>query len=133
MKYKIPFILLRIAQVVTVIILIQTLVFKFWITPEALIESQRIFSAVSTFLFGSDTYESHLRIGSWIIELIMSILLVIPRTVLLWAIGVVWLILWAILLHILVLWFDQLFVMACVVLVCALYIVWYKVFDIKFI
>ena len=63
-----------IIKVVTVAILVQTLYFKFTSAPE------------SIYIFSTLGIEPYGRIGSGIVELIASILILIPRTVLLGAI-----------------------------------------------
>jgi len=67
MKKRIPFIL----RIVVAIILIQTLRFKFTAHPD------------SVYIFESVGLEPVGRIGSGVVELIASILLLIPRTI--WA------------------------------------------------
>ncbi len=121
----------NISKIICIWILLQTLVFKFWLMPDALAESQEIFRKVSSFLFATDGYEMQLRIWSWILELIVSVLLMFKRTTFLWAIWVCGLMAWAIWLHTTVLGYDQLFGMAVAVFLCGLYIVWYEIKEYK--
>ena len=118
-------IILLLARLIAWVILLQTLIFKFGLTPDALAESQAIFRAVSQYLLGTDSYEWLLRISGWVAELIIVILLIIPTTVYLAGIALVLLMISAIFLHITVLWYDQVFVMAILVLIAGLYIVAY--------
>lgn len=67
-------ILIWIIKLVAVIILLQTLFFKFTAAPE------------SVYIFSTLGIEPYGRIGSGIVELIASILILIPRTTLLGAI-----------------------------------------------
>ena len=67
-------ILIWIIKLVAVVILLQTLFFKFTAAPE------------SVYIFSTLGIEPYGRIGSGIVELIASILILIPRTTLLGAI-----------------------------------------------
>jgi hypothetical protein len=102
-------------KILAAIILLQTLFFKF----TGQMESIELFSRLQ--IFGLD--ESIGRIGVGIAELLISILLLIPRTALLGALGVIGLMLGALYFHIAILGFTgpdgQLVAMALVALVSA--------------
>ena len=107
-----------IVKLVAVIILLQTLYFKFTAAPE----SVYIFSTLGIEPFG--------RIGSGIVELIASILILIPRTTLLGAVLGFATMLGAIFSHIFVLGIEiqndggTLFVLAVVTLLCCLILIY---------
>lgn len=61
-------------RLVVSVILLQTLWFKFGIGGQkALEESQMLFISLSNMLFGTDSYEGLFRIGTGILELMVSI------------------------------------------------------------
>ncbi|MGV3697259.1 DoxX family protein [Flavobacterium sp.] len=105
-------IMLRIIKLVAVIILLQTLFFKF----SAAEESVYIFSKLGMEPFG--------RIGSGIVELIACVLILIPRTTLLGALIGFGTMLGAILSHLLILGISvkndggELFTLAIITLLC---------------
>ena len=107
-----------IVKLVAVIILLQTLYFKFTAAPE----SVYIFSTLGIEPFG--------RIGSGIVELIASILILIPRTTLLGAVLGFATMLGAIFSHIFVLGIEiqndggTLFVLAVITLLCCLILIY---------
>ena len=107
-----------IIKLVAVIILLQTLYFKFTAAPE----SVYIFSTLGIEPFG--------RIGSGIVELIASILILIPRTTLLGAVLGFATMLGAIFSHIFVLGIEiqndrgTLFVLAVITLLCCLILIY---------
>ena len=107
-----------IIKLVAVIILLQTLYFKFTAAPE----SVYIFSTLGIEPFG--------RIGSGIVELIASILILIPRTTLLGAVLGFATMLGAIFSHIFVLGIEiqndggTLFVFAVITLLCCLILIY---------
>ena len=114
---KIQVILFWIARVVAAIILLQTLYFKFTGADE----SVKLFLALGVEPWG--------RIGTGVIELIASILLLIPTTVWLGSVLAVGLMVGAIASHILVIGVlredgGQLFLYAMIVLICALFSLW---------
>lgn len=102
------------AQVIAAVILLQTLYFKFTAAPE----SVYIFSALGAEPWG--------RIGSGIAELVVSVLLLIPRTAWLGALGGLAVISGAILSHLTILGIavqndgGTLFMLAVAVFVCCL-------------
>ncbi|OWY20315.1 DoxX family protein [Sphingobacteriales bacterium UPWRP_1] len=102
------------AQVIAAVILLQTLYFKFTAAPE----SVYIFSALGAEPWG--------RIGSGIAELVVSVLLLLPRTAWLGALGGLAVISGAILSHLTVLGIEvqndggTLFMLALAVFVCCL-------------
>ena len=107
-----------IIKLVAVIILLQTLYFKFTAAPESIF----IFSTLGIEPFG--------RIGSGIVELIASILILIPRTNLLGAVLGFATMLGAIFSHIFVLGIEiqndggTLFVLAVITLLCCLILIY---------
>ena len=107
-----------IVKLVAVIILLQTLYFKFTAAPESIF----IFSTLGIEPFG--------RIGSGIVELIASILILIPRTTLLGAVLGFATMLGAIFSHIFVLGIEiqndggTLFVLAVITLLCCLILIY---------
>lgn len=106
-----------IIKLVAVIILLQTLYFKFTAAPE------------SVFIFSTLGIEPFGRIGSGIVELIASILILIPRTTLLGAVLGFATMLGAIFSHIFVLGIEiqndggTLFVLALITLLCCLILI----------
>ena len=106
-----------IIKLVAIIILLQTLYFKFTAAPE----SVYIFSTLGIEPFG--------RIGSGIVELIASVLILIPRTTLLGAVLGFATMLGAIFSHIFVLGIEiqndggTLFVLAVITLLCCLILI----------
>lgn len=109
-KIKPYFTLFNIARVIAAIIMLQTLRYKFLWHPE----SVEIFSQIGM--------EPTWRILTWIAELIVSILLFIPKWVWLWALWTIALMSGAIYFHIAYLWIDLLFFMACITLLCWIYL-----------
>lgn len=110
-------ILFWIARIVAAIILLQTLFFKFTGAEE----SVKLFSALGAEPWG--------RIGTGVIELIASALILIPATVWLGSLLAVGLMAGAIASHVLVIGITrddggQLFLYAVIVLVCALFTFW---------
>ena len=107
-----------IIKLVAVIILLQTLYFKFTAAPESIF----IFSTLGIEPFG--------RIGSGIVELIASILILIPRTTLLGAVLGFATMLGAIFSHIFVLGIEiqndggTLFILAVITLFCCLILIY---------
>ena len=107
-----------IIKLVAVIILLQTLYFKFTAAPESIF----IFSTLGIEPFG--------RIGSGIVELIASILILIPRTTLLGAVLGFATMITAIFSHIFVLGIEiqndggTLFVLAVITLLCCLILIY---------
>lgn len=107
-----------IIKLVAVIILVQTLYFKFTAAPE------------SVFIFSTLGIEPFGRIGSGIVELIASILILIPRTTLLGAVLGFATMLGAIFSHIFVLGIQiqndggTLFVLAVITILCCLILIY---------
>lgn len=107
-----------IIKLVAVTILLQTLYFKFTAAPE------------SVFIFSTLGIEPFGRIGSGIVELIASILILIPRTTLLGAVLGLATMLGAIFSHIFVLGIEiqndggTLFVLAVITLLCCLILIY---------
>lgn len=107
-----------IIKLAAVIILLQTLYFKFTAAPE------------SVFIFSTLGIEPFGRIGSGIVELIASILILIPRTTLLGAVLGLATMLGAIFSHIFVLGIEiqndggTLFVLAVITLLCCLILIY---------
>lgn len=68
-------------RVIAAIILLQTLLFKFGIGgAESLQLSQDLFSKLSLEVLGDPSHEATLRIGTGIMEMVASILMLIPRS-----------------------------------------------------
>ncbi|MFY7740054.1 MAG: DoxX family protein [Flavobacterium sp.] len=107
-----------IIKLVAVIILLQTLYFKFTAAPE------------SVFIFSTLGIEPFGRIGSGIVELIASILILIPRTTLLGAVLGFATMLGAIFSHIFILGIEiqndggTLFILAVITLLCCLILIY---------
>jgi uncharacterized membrane protein YphA (DoxX/SURF4 family) len=110
-------ILKSIVKLIVVVILVQTLYFKFTGAPESL------------YIFTKLGIEPYGRIGSGIVELIASVLLLIPRTTLLGALLGLGTMLGAILSHIFVLGIEvkndggTLFVLALITFLCCVILV----------
>ena len=110
----------NIARAVAALILLQTLFFKFTGAEE----SVSIFEKVGAEPVG--------RIGSGIVELVASILLFVPRFVWLGAALALGVISGAILSHLTILGIEVqgdgglLFILACVVFLCSLFVLWLK-------
>lgn len=106
-----------IIKLIAVVILLQTLFFKFTGAEE------------SIFIFETLGIEPFGRIGSGIVELIASILILIPRTTLIGAIMALLTMVGAIASHLLVLGIEVkndgglLFILACITLSCSLYLI----------
>lgn len=107
-----------IVKLIVVVILVQTLFFKFTGAEE------------SVYIFQTLGIEPYGRIGSGIVELIASILILIPRTTLLGAILALGTMLGAIFSHIFVLGIEvkddggTLFALAIITLICCLILVY---------
>lgn len=110
----------QIARVVSAIILVQTLWFKFSAAPE------------SVYIFEKIGAEPVGRIGSGIVELIAAVLLFVPRFIWLGACLVLGVMGGAILSHLTLLGIvvqgdgGMLFALACVVFLCSLFVLWVK-------
>ncbi len=114
---KIQTALFWIARIIAAVILLQTLYFKFTGAEESI----KLFSALGVEPWG--------RIGTGVIELIASVLILIPTTVWLGSMLAVGLMAGAIASHILVIGVmrddgGQLFLYAIIVFVCALFSFW---------
>lgn len=110
---------------IAAIILLETLLFKFGIGGEAFLnESIALFTNLTTSIFGHGDYEAWFRVGTGILELIASILLLWPRHAGLGALLGVMLMIGAILSHLFFIGIivgndgGQLMVMALIVLMC---------------
>ena len=109
-------ILVKMAAVITAVILLQTLYFKFTAQPE------------SVYIFSKLGLEPYGRIGSGILELITSILLLLPKTRVYGSVLGIGVISGAILSHLFVLGIEvqndggTLFLLALAVFICCLYI-----------
>lgn len=103
-----------IIRLIVAVILLQTLYFKFGAHQESV--------DLFTKLVGD--MEAYLRITTGVLELIASILLLIPRTQILGALKVIGIMSGAMLSHALFLGFDGLFVAACVAFSGAAYTLW---------
>ncbi len=105
-------------RIIAAVILLQTLYFKFTGAPE------------SVYIFTTMGIEPYGRIGSGVVELIASILLLIPRTTWLGAALALGTIMGAIASHLFVLGIEvqgdggQLFMLAVVVAVCSALLLW---------
>jgi uncharacterized membrane protein YphA (DoxX/SURF4 family) len=110
-------ILTWIIKLTAVIILLQTLYFKFTGAPE------------SVYIFSTLGIEPYGRIGSGIVELLASVLILIPRTTLLGALLALGTMLGAIFSHVFVLGIvvqndgGTLFILAIVTLLCCLFLI----------
>ena len=120
-------------RVIVAFILLQTLYFKFGIGGvEALNESKEIFGVITAATLGSAEYESYMRIGTGIFELIASILILFNGTVIFGAILGAGLMGGALLSHFLFIGIEvrgdggQLFIMALVVLLCCIKVLFDK-------
>ncbi len=120
-----------IPRVLMAFILVQSLFFKFGIGGnEALSESQALFSALTTALFGNNEWEAVFRIGTGILELIASILVLISPYALYGAILGLGLMLGAILSHLFFIGVSiqgdggLLMIMAIVVFICCIKILY---------
>lgn len=103
-------------RLLAAIILLQTLFFKFSAAPE----SVHIFTELGVEPFG--------RIGAGVIELILAILLLIPKTSFYAAIGTLGVMIGAIFSHLLVLGINlndggSLFALAIIVTICSLFVI----------
>lgn len=110
---------------IAAIILLETLLFKFGIGGEAFLnESRSLFISLTMAIFGHSDYEAYLRIGTGIMELIASILLLWPKHAGLGALLGIGLMMGAIISHIFFIGIivgndgGQLMVMALIVLMC---------------
>lgn len=114
-----------IPRIIAAIILLETLLFKFGIGGEAFLnESKSLFTNLTLALFGHGDYEVFFRVGTGILELIASILLLWPKYSGLGALLGIGLMMGAILSHIFFIGIivgndgGQLMVMALIVLMC---------------
>ena len=114
-------------RIIAAFILLQTLYFKFGIGGiEALNESKEIFGTITEATFGSAKYESYMRIGTGVLELVAAILLLLNRTAVFGALLGAGLMGGALMSHILFIGIivredgGQLFTMALIVLLCCL-------------
>lgn len=110
---------------IAAIILLETLLFKFGIGGEAFLnESKSLFTNLTTSIFGHADFEAIFRVGTGILELIASILLLWPRHAGLGALLGIGLMIGAIISHIFFIGIivgndgGQLMVMALIVLMC---------------
>jgi len=105
-------ILLWILRIIPAFILLQTAIFyKFPGHPESI----ELFTKVSNYFNGAVS-ESILRYGTGILEVIASILILLPKTSKYGALLIIGIMLGAIMGHVLVLGYDKVFVMALVTL-----------------
>jgi uncharacterized membrane protein YphA (DoxX/SURF4 family) len=73
--------ILLIPRIIIAFILLQTLYFKFGIGgEEALQESKELFGMITSAAFGSASYEAYMRIGTGVLELLASILVLLGTT-----------------------------------------------------
>ncbi|WP_422359001.1 DoxX family protein [Reichenbachiella sp.] len=107
------------------IILLETLLFKFGIGGEAFLnESKALFTNLTISIFGHGDYEAFFRVGTGILELVASILLLWPKHAGLGALMGVMLMIGAILSHLFFIGIivgndgGQLMVMALIVMMC---------------
>jgi DoxX-like family len=113
------------ARIIAAIIMLQTLFFKFSASPE----SVYIFTAVGMEPWG--------RIGVGVLELIASVLIILPATAYLGAGLALGLMGGAIGMHLTLLGIEvqgdggQLFLYAVIVTVCSLYVLWYDLNKVK--
>ena len=107
-----------IIRIVPAIILLQTLFFKFSAAPE------------SVFIFSSLNLEPYGRIGTGVVELIASVLMLVPRTTWMGALLSLGVISGAILSHLFFLGLEimedggYLFILAIIVFVCSAILLW---------
>ena len=125
-------------RITAAVILLQTLFFKFGIGgPEALKESQILFSKLSEGIFGNINYEAYFRIPTGLFELIASVLILIPKTSVYGAILSIGLMSGAVLSHIFFLGISHnedggsLFMLAIIVLLCGSLVAWQEKEKIK--
>lgn len=116
---------------IVAIILLQTLWFKFGIGGEvALNQSKELFASLTQSLFGSAALEPAFRIGVGILELIASVLVLMPKTSLWGALLASGLMLGALVAHVFFIGISfqgdggQLMILAVIVLVCSVKIIW---------
>lgn len=124
-------------RIIVAFILLQTLFFKFGIGgQEALQESQEIFGAIALATLGSADYEPVMRIGTGILELAASILILLNATAYIGALLSAALMAGALLSHLLFIGIEvrgdngQLFIMALIVFISSVKVVfdnWHKV------
>ncbi len=112
-------------RVIAAVIMLQTLFFKFTASPE------------SVYIFTTVGMEPWGRIGVGFLELVASVLILIPATVYLGAGLAFGLMAGAIGMHLTILGIEvqgdggQLFLYAVIVTVCSLYVLWYDIDKIK--
>lgn len=111
-----------IIRLIVAVILLQTLRFKFGAAEESIYLFSKIVG----------DQEAYLRITTGVLELIASILLLIPRTQVLGALKVLGIMSGAILSHMLFLGFDSLFALACIAFAGAAYTLWTKRKEVNF-
>jgi putative oxidoreductase len=105
--------LLWVCRLIAAILMLQTLYFKFTAAPE------------STFIFGKLGFEPHGRIGVGVLELLASVLILLPRLSVIGAVLAAALMCGAIWAHVTLLGIDvmadggRLFASACIVLFCS--------------
>lgn len=102
--------LIWVAKIIVIIILFQTLPYKFGAKPE----SVELFTKLGVEPWG--------RILTGVLELVFGLMLVFMKTSKYGSLGIVLIMLGAILSHIFVLGFDALFILAVITLVLALFI-----------
>lgn len=111
-----------ILRIVSAVILLQTLFFKFGGAEESI----AIFSQLSEQALGDPKHEAMLRIGTGVMELIAALLILTPKISHWGALLSVGLMLGAIMSHVLFLGYDSLFALAVVVFVSSLILVWFS-------
>lgn len=119
--------ILLVPRIVIAFILLQTLYFKFGIGgQEALEESKELFGMITSAAFGSAEYEVYMRIGTGVLELLASFLVILGATAYLGALLSAGLMGGAILSHLLFIGIEVrgdnglLFAMALIVLLASL-------------
>lgn len=112
-------------RIIVSVILLQTLYFKFGIGGiEALNESKEIFGAITEAIFGNQEFESYLRIGTGILELIVCVLILLDASAVYAGLLGMDLMIGAVFSHMLFIGIEvrgdggQLFIMAFIVLIC---------------
>ncbi|MEO9967023.1 MAG: DoxX family protein [Reichenbachiella sp.] len=112
-------------RIIAAIILLETLLFKFGIGGEAFLnESKSLFTNLTIAIFGHGDFEAFFRVGTGVLELVASILLLWPKHAGLGALLGVFLMMGAIISHIFFIGIivgndgGQLMVMALIVLMC---------------
>lgn len=126
-------------RIIVAFILLQTLFFKFGISgQEALQESQEIFGTIALAVLGSADHEAIIRIGTGILELAASILILLNATVYIGAFLSASLMAGAMLSHLLFIGIEvrgdngQLFIMALIVFISSIKVLfdnWPKIMN----